>query len=165
MRGGGRHVNFAKCEVSGVTHVGSWVELRVSRSFSHDVPAKRVAICQAGGRHTGCPRDPSIPRCAASAQFGPFAVGEHELCEALWPEIPDESLTIMDRNFQAVDVFWELQHHGAQRHWLVRAKANTKWKVTSSFGRWDKLVELTVSRTARRKDPTLPETLVARAVS
>ncbi len=37
--------------------------------------------------------------------------------------------------------------------------------MTQSFGRRDKLVELTVSRQARRKDPTLPDTLVARAVS
>ena len=117
-------------------------------------PLVRIAVLMALRSHV-----------LATAQFGPFAVGEHELCEALWPEIPDESLTIMDRNFQAAYVFWELQHHGAQRHWLVRAKAKTKWKVTQSFGRWDKLVELTASRTARRKDPTLPETLVARAVS
>lgn len=37
--------------------------------------------------------------------------------------------------------------------------------MVKSFGRWDKLVELTVTRTARRKDPALLETLVARAVS
>jgi len=48
---------------------------------------------------------------------------------------------------------------------LVRAKTNTTWKALKSFGRWDELVELTVSRAARRKDPTLPQTLVACAVS
>lgn len=101
----------------------------------------------------------------AAVQFGPYGLSEHELCEPLWQQVPDESLTILDRNFQAAYVFAELQREGAQRHWLIRAKANSKWTVLESFGRWDKRVELTVSRTARRQDPTLPKTIVARAVS
>lgn len=101
----------------------------------------------------------------ATAHFAPHRFDEHELSELIWPEIPDDSLTICDRGFQAAYIFCELQNEGENRHWLVRAKSRTKWKVLKSFGRWDKLVELTVSRSARTKDPTLPKTLIVRAVS
>lgn len=100
----------------------------------------------------------------ASAHFGPYAIGEHELAELLWPEIPDNSLTLFDRGFQAAYIFYELQGQGGNRHWLCRAKSRTKWEVIESFGRLDKLVRLKVSPEARAKDPTLPKTLVARAV-
>jgi hypothetical protein len=101
----------------------------------------------------------------AAAQFGAFEVSEHELCEPLWPQIPDESLTIMDRNFLASNLLHDLQRDGAQRHWLLRAKSNTRWTLVHSFGRSDKLVELAVSWHSRDKDPTLPRTLLARAIA
>ncbi len=58
-----------------------------------------------------------------------------------------------------------LERGGANRHWLMRAKKNSKWRVLKSLGRFDKIVEFTVSSVARTKDPTLPATFTARAVS
>ncbi len=100
----------------------------------------------------------------ASAHFGPYAVSEHELCELLWPDIPDDSLTIVDRGFFAAYILLGLEAEGVNRHWLTRARSTTKWSVVESFGRWDKLVEFKVSREARKKDPTLPKTYRARAI-
>ena len=73
-------------------------------------------------------------------------------------------LTIVDRNYMAAAVVVGLERGGTNRHWLMRAKKNSKWRVLESFGRFDKLVESTVSSEARRKNPSLPETFTARAI-
>ena len=101
----------------------------------------------------------------AAAAFGPYATSEYAYAKKLWPIVPDDSLTIVDRNYLAASVVVGLQRGGSNRHWLMRAKNNSKWRVLQSFGRFDKLVEFTVSSEARRKDPALPETLTARAIS
>lgn len=99
------------------------------------------------------------------AELGPYATSEHALCESLWCQVPDNSLTILDRNFLAAKLLLRLDAEGINRKWLTRAKSTTKWKVLESFGRYDKLVEMNVSSEARRKSPTLPETFTARAIS
>jgi len=100
--------------------------------------------------------------CAAS--FGPYSTGEGTYARALWKKLPDESLCIVDRNFFAADVLIPLTREGNSRHWLIRAKKGMKWRVLERLGKDDDLVEMTVSRTARRKDPTLPERWVVRAI-
>lgn len=99
------------------------------------------------------------------AEFGPYARSEHDLSRYLWDRVPDRSLTIVDKNYLAARLLLGLQRDGTDRHWLVRSKKSTKWNVLKSFGRFDKLVELTVSSKARRKDAWLPKTFVARAIS
>lgn len=47
----------------------------------------------------------------------------------------------------------------------MRTKKNTKWKVLRSLGRKDVLVELETSAQARKQDPSLPRTYVARAIA
>lgn len=101
----------------------------------------------------------------AAARFGPYRNSEHHYANELWDDVPDNSVTIVDRNFLAAKVFLGLQRKGVNRHWLTRAKSNSKWKVLESFGPDDKLVEFNVSTNARRKDPSLPKTFVARAIS
>jgi hypothetical protein len=101
----------------------------------------------------------------ARAAFGPYATSELALCRELWAHIPGHSLTILDRNFLNANVLVGLHDAGVERHWLTRAKTTTKWKVVKSYGRYDKLVELTVSSAARNQHPELPKTFTARAVS
>jgi len=101
----------------------------------------------------------------ASAHFGPYGMSEHELSGLVWDDIPDNSVTLVDRNFLAAYVLLGIQNGGTNRHWVTRAKSTTKWEVLESFGRWDKRVRLKVSKKARSKDPTLPKTFEARAVS
>ena len=99
-----------------------------------------------------------------AARFGPYANSEHHYAEELWTEIPSNSVTLIDRNFLAARFLLGLQGKD-NRHWLLRAKANTKFKVIKKLGKDDLLVELTVSTEARRKDPSLPASFIARAVS
>jgi hypothetical protein len=99
-----------------------------------------------------------------TAGFGPYAIDERQYAQKMWHEIPDHSLVLLDRLYLQANVLCSLQSGGDDRHWLIRAKTTSKWKVLKRRGRNDHLVELTVSRNARQKDPTLPESFVARAI-
>lgn len=101
----------------------------------------------------------------ASAAFGAYDNGEHSYANHLWPSVPDNSLTIVDKGFFAAGVLIPLAREGQNRHWLTPAKTNLRWRVVKRFGPRDVLVEMDVSRQARAKDPTLPETWLARAIT
>ena len=100
----------------------------------------------------------------AAARFGPCTRGEHSYANELWSEVPDRSLTIVDRGFLVAGVLIPLSRAGQDRHWLVRAKKNTRWRVVKRRAPNDELVELEVSHQARKKDPTLPKTFLVRAI-
>ena len=101
----------------------------------------------------------------AAANFGPYGNGEHHYANGLWEHVPHHSLTIVDKNFWAARVLLELQNKGENRHWLIRAKSSTAWKVLKSLGRYDKLVEFNLSYNAKKQDPSLPKTFIGRAIS
>jgi len=94
----------------------------------------------------------------AAAAFAPYTTGEGTLAEALWPQLPERSLCIVDRNFFATHVLVPLVRDGPDRHWLLRAKKNLRWRALERLGPNDVLVEMKVSPHARRKDPSLPRT-------
>ena len=100
-----------------------------------------------------------------AARFGPFATGEVTYAQKLWKAIPDHSLTVLDRAFLGAGMLVPLQRGGTNRHWLTRAKKNTKYKKLERLGPGDWRVQFTVSPAARTKDPTLPATFEARVVS
>jgi hypothetical protein len=100
----------------------------------------------------------------ASAAFGPYADSEIVLSAGLWSAVPDESLVVVDRGFLAAGILVPLATEGKNRHWLTRTKSTTKWKVIKSLGRHGDLVELAVSSQARKLDPSLPKTYLARAI-
>ena len=100
-----------------------------------------------------------------AAAFGPHAAGEYAYAARLWDAVPNDSLTIVDRGFLAAAPLLALARAGTNRHWLVRAKRNTRYRVLEQFGPGDALVEMRVSAQARRRDPTLPVTWQARALA
>ena len=100
----------------------------------------------------------------AAADFGPYAVDERRYAESLWGSVPDHSLVLIDRGFLQANVLVPLVSRGTDRHWITRAKSNTKFSTVRRLGRGDELVTFTVSREARRKDPTLPKQFHARAI-
>jgi hypothetical protein len=89
-----------------------------------------------------------------------------ELAEAhtLLPQIPENSVTIMDRLYLSAAVLLEIEGVGYNRHWLTRCRSTTKLRVLRNLGDGDDLVELSVSSEARRKHPDLPTTFEARAI-
>lgn len=99
-----------------------------------------------------------------AAAFGPHATSEPAYAAPLWDAVPNDSLTIVDRGFLAATPLLALERRGA-RHWLVRAKRNTRYRVLQAFAAGDALVEMRVSAAARRRDPTLPATWPARLLA
>jgi hypothetical protein len=100
----------------------------------------------------------------AAARFGPYSVGEAVYARSLWPQVPDNAMVIVDRNFYDANVLMPLASHGVNRHWLIRTKKNTRMRVIRSLGPGDDLVELQVSHYARTANPTLQPRWEARAI-
>jgi hypothetical protein len=108
----------------------------------------------------------------SAVAFGAYSgkrTGEHSLAQDLWPKVPLQSLVIMDRGFIDYGQFFRLSHNAedritGDRHWLVRGKKNLKWKTLKVLGPGDELVELSIGKAARKKDPTLPKKMVARVI-
>ena len=99
-----------------------------------------------------------------SASFGPYRVDERVYAEDVWPEVPDDALVLLDRNFLQANLMVGLAAGGRERHWLMRAKSNSRFTVVEKLGRGDALAEMEVSSEARRKDPTLPRKMTSGAL-
>ena len=100
----------------------------------------------------------------AAAQFGPYGTDERVYARPLLDAVPDNSLLLVDRQYLQADILIPLMQGGHERHWMTRLKSKTKYRVIKRLGAGDELVELQVSREARKKHPDLPKTYVARAV-
>lgn len=99
----------------------------------------------------------------ASAAFGPWG-DERPYAAELWPKVPDDSLTIVDRNFLAAHILAGLEASGTNRHWLTRATANSKWAVVKKNGPGDEIVEMRPSWSARAKGEHVPRVWTMRAI-
>ena len=100
----------------------------------------------------------------AAAKFGRSSDSELKLAETIWPALPENSVTVVDRGFISYRVFHDIQSGGKERHWLTRSKANIKPLLVKSLGRGDQLVEIPINRNLGKAHPHLPKTLSARAV-
>ncbi len=96
---------------------------------------------------------------------GGINVGELTLAQELWPKVPDRSVTIVDRLYLSWHLLWNLRRQGEERHWLVRAKSNLRWRTVKKLGRGDELVEVEVPRALRKKKPEMPEKLTVRVLT
>jgi hypothetical protein len=101
----------------------------------------------------------------SALRFADYRTGEVTLAEELWRELPDDSLTIVDRNFLVADHLTSLARSGSNRHWLTRAKSTTRLKTVRRLGRRDELVEIELSDKTRRTHPDLPPVWQARAIT
>ncbi len=99
-----------------------------------------------------------------AADFGAYTQGEMGFALKLLGEIPDQSLTVFDRGFLAAELLHALCTTGNERHFLVPAKTNTRWTLVSGDDN-DGIVEMRVSPSARKKDPSLPKEWQARAIA
>src|SRR5260370_29976139 len=99
-----------------------------------------------------------------AARLGPYRPQERNCARQLMGFIPENSLTILDRLYMDASILVPLARDGKNRHWLIRAKSNTKWIAFKNFGPGDDLVEMSVTEHARKIDPTLPKYWVVRAI-
>ena len=99
--------------------------------------------------------------------LGGFHDSELALATTLWPQLPDASLVILDREFSAYALFHQLADVSRQRHWLTRAKTGRtalRRRAVERLGPGDELVELRPSHEIRRIHRDLPPTLRVRAI-
>lgn len=101
----------------------------------------------------------------AAVNFGGINEGEMTLVKPLWQQIPDQSLSILDRGFHSWGALHQLHASGTERHWLLRLKKNITYRVVRKLGPGDELVEITTKSAARREYPELPRTFLARVVA
>lgn len=102
-------------------------------------------------------------RVLAAASFGPYD-SELRYAAELWPSVPNESLTIVDRGFLSANILMPLEAGGINRHWLTRAKSSSSWRVLKQLGPGDAWVEFTVSDHAQKQNDDLPKTWIVRAI-
>jgi len=97
----------------------------------------------------------------AAARVGKSTDSELKLAETIWPTLPENSVTIVDRGFISYRVFHDIQSGGKERHWLTRSKTNIKPLVKEPLGRGDQLVEIPINRNLAKAHPHLPKALPA----
>jgi hypothetical protein len=99
-----------------------------------------------------------------AARFGSYAgTSELGLARELVDEISEHSLTILDGLYMST-AFLHALSDGRQRHWLTKAKSNSKMRVLREHAKGDRIVEIQTTDEALAKDPSLPRVWVARAI-
>lgn len=130
-----------------------------------DSPENRAEF---GGQrtHRGDSAYPQVRVVAAMAlrshvlsdfRFADYHTGETTLARGLWDSMPENSLALFDRNFLIKGQLARFETQG-NRHWLTRAKSNTRYAVVQHLGVNDELVELELN------EPGLPKTWQIRAI-
>ena len=99
-----------------------------------------------------------------NATFGPYDVNEMLYAREILDSIPDDSLTAFDKGFLSAEILCALTTAGSNRHFVIPAKANTKWEIVEGTAE-DAVVIMRVSPQARKKCPNLPETSRVRAIT
>lgn len=95
--------------------------------------------------------------------FGEYGKNEMRYARDLLQAVPDHSLTVFDKGFLSADLLLQLQQAGTERHWLIPAKANSKWERLDPHPT-DYRVRMKVSPQAREHNPALPAYWEARAI-
>lgn len=99
------------------------------------------------------------------AVISPYRSGEIRLAEHFYQRIPSHSVTLLDKGFWGADLLLSLHNSGKEKHWLIPARQNAVAEVVEEYGPGDRLVVMTVSPQARKKNPALPAQWTARAVT
>jgi hypothetical protein len=103
-------------------------------------------------------------RLLVDASLDAYDTSEYTLAQQLWPQLPEQSLVIVDKGFYSAGLLWPLWHR-QQRHWLIPARAGLKAEIVQTLGAGDALLRMRVSPQARKKDPGLPQTWTVRAIT
>ncbi|CBJ37609.1 putative transposase, IS4 family [Ralstonia solanacearum CMR15] len=103
-------------------------------------------------------------RLLVDARLDAYDASEYTLAQQLWPQLPEDSLVIVDKGFYSAGLLWPLQHQQG-RHWLIPARAGLRGDVVCTHGPGDVCLRMKVSPQARKRAPNLPLTWEVRAVT
>lgn len=99
------------------------------------------------------------------AQLGPCRKGEMRLAEQLIEQIPDRSITLLDKGFQGADLLLGLSGSGHDRHWLIPARRGLVAEEIVRYNAHDRLLQMRVSAQARKRNPARPSHWQVREVT
>ena len=94
-------------------------------------------------------------RMLVDAEFGPFSTSEQKLASSLWPSIPDDSLTLVDRGFSEFLAWSGLVTQGRNRHLMARLRRDTPMTEIEELEDGTLLVEIPPSQKARVAEPNI----------
>ena len=99
------------------------------------------------------------------AQVSPYRKGEIRLAEECVSAIPNHSVTLLDKAFWGADLLLRIPQKSTHRHGLIPARKNAVYEEVKCYNKHDKLLRMTVSPQAHKRNPELPETWEVRAVT
>lgn len=107
-----------------------------------------------------------VPRAhlLAGLAMGAYRTSELTLAAELWPLVPPDSITLVDRGVATYPLFQQLHDPATNRHWLTRKKKGLTIRQVETLGPGDALVDLVPSRGTRALHPELPARIRVRAV-
>lgn len=97
--------------------------------------------------------------------ISPYRKGEIPLAKSFMKQLPNNSVTLLDKGFYGADLLLGINQLGDNCHWLIPARKGLKYTLLDDNDSHDKLIEMKVSPQARKKTPDLPETWEVRAVT
>jgi IS4 transposase len=100
-----------------------------------------------------------------AASFDSIEKNEMLLAADLIEKTPNNSLTLFDKGFYSLGLLHKWQTTGTERHWLLKLKKGTQYRIIEKLGKGHEIVELTTSPQARKKWVGLPKTLNARLLT
>jgi hypothetical protein len=103
-------------------------------------------------------------RLLAGAAMAPWRTGEVTLARDLWTLIPDNSLTIVDRGFLSYLILFQIVAERGNRHFLCRAKKDTRYQITTVLPDGTALAFMDPSKTLRSREPGIPGPLEVRVI-
>lgn len=106
----------------------------------------------------------AVTHLVVDVELGSARTSELSMFEQLVGRLPPNSVTVIDRNYDSVRHLHLIGQAGGERHWLARSKGRLCAKVVKVFAEGDELVEITVAGAARRKEPSLGKTFIARRI-
>lgn len=99
------------------------------------------------------------------AQISPYRSSEIRLADEFIDQIPDHSVTLLDKGFWSADLLLKVSQQGEKRHWLIPERSKLKKEEIERYGENDRLIRMKVSPQARKKNPELGEYWEAREVT
>lgn len=155
------------------------VTVNARRVFAMDGATLKVADSLANRVHFGLPgrsrgrtgypqmRSATLldvgPRLVVAERHGPYSNAELTLARDLLSEVPVGSVVLLDRGFLAFDFLWAIKNRSCD--FIVRMKKGLRRRTVEQRGPADRLVDIRISRHARRKTPDLPETWRLREIT
>ena len=144
---------------------GSFLKLQDSDENYEHFGKARGAKGEAGypQTHIACLLELS-QRMLVDANFGPFLESELALADALLPQIPSNSLTLLDRGFNSYVLLAAVLDEARNRHFMVRLRSDVKPELISQLpdGSWH--ARWRPDKPVRREHPDIRPEILGRVI-